>query len=141
MKTNVNNGTSFSDFKSGLQKYVNRQGKNVNYTSVKTNGSFNYTNYKSQITQAKPVVLFLSTYNITSILSTGSSDMKESRYYNINHVMVGSGYHEVDYYRNGTLFRSDKYLKISTALSSVKTGYLRFNDRTQMVEAIGVNIY
>lgn len=141
MRTNVNNGTSFSDFKSGLQKYVNRQGKNVNYTSVMTNGSFNYTNYKNQIAQAKPVALFLSTYNITDIVSVGNTEAIDSLYYNINHVMVGSGYQEIDYYKNNALFRSDKYLKISTALQTRKTGYLRFNDRTQINEAIGVNIY
>lgn len=142
MKTNVNNGTTFSNFKSGMQTYVNNKGRNVSYTSVKANGTFNYNNYKNQIAQAKPVALFLATYNITgSIITNNNVDTLSARYYDINHVMVGSGYQEINYYRNGTMFRSDKYLKISTALPAVKTGYLRFSDRTQINEAIGINIY
>lgn len=142
MRTNVNDGTTVSDFKSGMQSYVNGKGRSISYTSVVTNGTFSYSNYKNQIAQSKPVALFLATFNITQrIIELNKTDSMQTVYYSTNHVMVGCGYQDIDYYRNGALFRSDKYLKISTALSGISNGYMRLNDRARIVDALGINVY
>lgn len=141
MRTNINDGTTVSDFKRGMQTYVNERGRSINYTSVLTNGTFNYNNYKNRIAQG-PVALFLTSFNVTQrITAIGNVDMMQTYYYSVNHVMVGSGYQDIDYYRNGVLFKSDNYLKISTALNNTATGYMRLNDNARIADAISIDIY
>lgn len=142
MKTNVNNGTLFADFKTGLNAYCKRQGYAATYTSVKSNGAFNYSSYKTQIKNAKPVALFLSAFNINvGILPFDNVDHIDNYYYTVNHVMVGCGYLDIDYYnKSGSLFRNDKYLKISTALNDTSSGYMRINNKEKIDEAVAVTI-
>ena len=70
-------------------------------------------------------------FNINSgILPYDDVDHINNIYYNVNHAMVGCGYLDIDYYTaSGSKFRSDKYLKISTALSNITNGYMRINDK------------
>ena len=142
MKTNVSGGTTVTNFKAGLTTYAKRQGYNVSFASVKSGSSFSYDSYKTQIKNAKPVALFLMAFNVNNgVFPYDGADHIDTTYYYVNHVMVGCGYLEVDYYNeSGWNFRSDKYLKISTALSNETSGYMRINDKENVYDALAVTI-
>lgn len=145
MKTDKNNGTTYTDFKTGLTAYIERQGYNRVYTSVIASTGFNYTYYKMQVRSGYPVALFMETYN----LSQGplkdrdeNMDHVSVNYYTVPHVMVGSGFLDIDYYnKNGTIFRIENWLKVSSGNFIFGNGYMRMYDNEQFNGAIGVKIY
>lgn len=142
MKTNVTNGTNVPNFKTGLVDYAKRQGYTATYASVKSGGAFDYDSYKTQVKNGKPIALFLMSFNVNNgIFPFDDADHIDTTYYTVNHAMVGCGYLDVDYYNaSGSKFRSDKYLKISTALSNETSGYMRINDKENIYEALAVTI-
>ncbi|MDE6400991.1 MAG: hypothetical protein K2L54_00075 [Clostridiales bacterium] len=142
MKTNVSGGTTVTNFKAGMTDYVKRQGYNISFASVKSGSSFSYDSYKTQIKNAKPVALFLMSFNINDgVLPYDGADHIDTTYYSVNHAMVGCGYLEIDYYNaSGANFRSDKYLKISTAMDNATSGYMRINDKENVYDALAITI-
>lgn len=143
MKTNVNNGTTYSDFKTGLAAYVARQGHTVSYTSVMVSGSFSYYHYKVQVTQPHPIVLFFSGFSISFGAGTvGNSDRVDIVYHSANHVMVSSGYEDISYYNaSGAVFRTDNWLKVATIDSTTKNGYVHIDDKIHIDNAVAVSIH
>ena len=81
-------------------------------------------------------------FNVNNgIFPFDDADHIDTTYYTVNHAMVGCGYLDIDYYNaSGSKFRSDKYLKISTALSNETSGYMRINDKENIYEALAVTI-
>lgn len=144
MKTNVNNGTSYSDFKTGLTAYVNRQGHKTSYTSVMVSGSFSYYQYKVQVRQPHPIALFFAGFNTSygALNDTQNyEDIIDITYHTANHVMVGSGYEDISYYNaSGTVFRTDNWLKVSTAFTT-GNGYVHIDDKIHIDNAVAVSIY
>lgn len=145
MKTDKNNGTTYTDFKTGLTAYIERQGYKRVYTSVMSSTGFNYTYYKMQVRSGYPVALFLETYNISRgpLKEVDNNvDHVSVDYYTVPHVMVGSGFLDIDYYnKNGTIFRIENWLKVATGTSGLGNGYMRMYDNEQFNGAIGVKIY
>ena len=138
----ASNGVTFSSYKEGLQKYVNRNGYSVSYTSVMSGSSFDYSAFKSKIAEAQPVVFFLNTFNLTTgPLGYNNTDRVLMHYYTSTHVMTGYGYRQVEYYNaNNVIFRIDNYVSVSSALSP-SIGYMRLNDNMKIDHAIAVDIY
>ncbi len=133
MKTNVNNGTTVDGFRTGLTNYVTSKGYTITYNDIKRTGSFNFDTYRAQINQERPVVLFTTKFNLSygPLNVNDNLDQLELDYYNVNHVMVGSGYEKIEYYdASGAVFRTDTYLKVSTAYSSFAKGYMGLKNVT-----------
>ena len=145
MGTIEGKGTTFEGFKTGLTKYVNRQGYKANYYEAAPNGKLDYEEFRTQIFYARPVALFLSSYNVSfgplTKPNKGEDDLC-TNYFNSNHVMVASGYMKMEYYNsNLVIFRRDTYLKISSGYPTLNIGYMRINTNENFEHAIGVQIY
>ena len=106
---------------------------------------FNYTYYKMQIRSGYPVALFFDVCNTSlgPLKENGNNvDHVSVDYHTIPHVMVGSGFLDIDYYnQNGTIFRIENWLKVSTGIWGLGNGYMRLYDNEKFNGAIGVKIY
>ncbi len=121
MRTNVDDvGVSESDCKNGLQTYFSNKGLTLSYSSVKSGSSFSYSLYKQAIQANKPVLLFCTDLNRTSITYNTTEDLLTTTSTTGSHIIVGYGYYTIEYYNNGTLFRTDDYILASNGQSIVK---------------------
>lgn len=141
MGTNsINPGTSVSQFKNGLTKYVNQQGYSISYSSC--GGSFNIETAKSYISQQKPIVLFLNSYEyyVDAGISQDSTHMSLlGRRSSNGHVLVVYGYREFKFYTNNQLTRTEKFLIV--AFGDGTKGYLSVNSTNCIDEAYAISIY
>ncbi len=141
MGTNtVNPGTSVSQFKNGMNSYVNGRGYNISYQSC--GGSFNLENAKQYISQQQPIVLFLNSYeyyDLGAFNVTENSLKMLGKSSNNGHVLVAYGYREYKLYVNGQLSRTEKYLLVS--FGDGTNGYLVINSTACIDEAYAISIY
>lgn len=117
MQTNiVAEGVSETEFKNGLKSYVTDHGYNLQYTSLGTGNNFNYSAFKTAVTNNEPTVLFVRPSNLYFCQTINNEDVITTSSISGNHIMVAYGYYEVKYtLSNGT--RTDKYLRVATGLS------------------------
>ena len=54
--------------------------------------------------------------------------------------MMVYGYITINYYNNGSLFRTDTYLQASSGFGSGEQGYIKMDDDLDIEEALIVNI-
>jgi len=143
MLTAEQNGTTFENFKSGLKKYINQQGYNVEYYETVENNKLDIGAYLTEIYTGRPVVVFMSGYNMTDEpLPDDGYDMLHIAYYKTNHAMAASGYMNIEYYNSANvMFRKDSYLSVCTGNTWIKRGYMRLNDKETFNHAIGIEIY
>lgn len=145
MGTNIGgDGTTAAGFRNGLQSYVNSKGLNVTYTSVVSNTVLDYNAYKTHISNLKPVVLFLNTYNFTDeggIRQKEGYDYLERKIYSGLHAVISYGYQKIMYYKNGSNFRTDYYLRIATGYPDIEYGMVKLYDNAIIQEAYAINIY
>lgn len=141
MGTNtIKPGTSITQFVNGLSAYCARQGYGVVYNSCMTNGTFDFSKSKNFIDAGQPLVLFLDTFNITSI-SSGDNEDNISYINGIGcHAMAGYGYKEIDYVLTGNVTRSDRYIAVGSGMSVRKRGYFNINYHTQIDDAFSISI-
>lgn len=134
MGTNtVNPGTSVSQFMSGLSSYYTNHNYTISFTKLSNDLDSNtVTNY---LEQEKPIILFLNSYDYYDSVGVSISDttMRMVGYQkDVGHVVVAYGYRVYNFYQNGNLFRTDKYLIVSFGDGS--TGYLSTNDTSYVDE-------
>lgn len=141
MQTNVNSdGCTQAQYKNGLSSYVQSKGLSITYTSVMTNGKFDLNKAKVQLQNGNPISLYLLGYGFTKITDDGSSVLFEKSIYDGNHIAVAYGYERVYYYgSNGSLIRSEIYLKVSTGLNGVSGVYV-VNNYGKLYDAEAVNV-
>ncbi len=140
MGTNsIQPGTSVAQFKSGFTSYVRNHGYNISYSSL--GGTFNAVKAQEYFTLQQPIVLFLNSYDFSSVGSFNFESNKMTRYSRsktVGHVVVAYAYQEYRFYRNNNLFRTDKYLMIS--MGDGTEGYLCINNLSCIDEAYAINI-
>ncbi|MDE6618668.1 MAG: hypothetical protein K2K13_06560 [Clostridiales bacterium] len=139
MQTNVvAPGVSQDEFKNGLQSYVVDQGYNLQYTSLGTGNNFNYSTFKTAISNNEATVLFVQPSNLYSLQTVGGEDHLISSNLSGNHVMVAYGYYEVKYtLSNGT--RTDKYLYVATGLSGSSTAFYKVGSYVDAAYKVTIN--
>lgn len=117
MNTNVSApGVSESEFKSGLKSYVVNQGYNLEYASLGSGNSFNYSAFKTAVNNNQVAVLLVKPSDLYQVSYNTNEDVVTTSNISGNHIMVAYGYYEVKYtLSNGT--RTDKYLRVSTGLA------------------------
>ena len=126
MQTNVNGeGVSETEFKTGLQKYINKQGYSVSYTNVKSGSTLDYNSCKTAVNNNQVIVLFITPGAVYDIVEYSDHDLIGSFNINGNHIMVAYGYLQIKYYDNSGLFRTDTYLKVATGLSLTSVAYYK----------------
>ena len=139
MQTNVvAEGVSESEFKDGLKSYVVDHGYNIQYTSLGTGNSFNYSTFKTAVNNNQPTVLFVQPSNIYILSERENQDFITSSNISGNHIMVAYGYYEVKYtLSNGT--RTDKYLLVATGLSGTSMAFYKIGSYVNTAYKVTIN--
>lgn len=141
MGTNtVEPGTSQEDFEEGLATYVTSRSRNISYESVMTGSSIDQTKYAAAFASGYPVALFLSGYNITTIMDYGDSVNVTREVYQGNHIMVAFGYSIYTYYdASGNILHTYMVLAVATGYAMV-SGYYIIGDYSTVNAAEAVVI-
>ena len=134
MGTNtINPGTSVNQFKSGLSTYYSNHNYNISFTKLSNNLDSNtVTTY---LEQEKPLILFLNSYDYYvgfGVTISDTSMTMDGVYKEVGHVVVAYGYRVYNFYEDGNLFRTDRYLIVS--FGDGTTGYLSTNDTSYIDE-------
>lgn len=128
MRTNVDaEGVSQTDCLNGLRTYVNNCGRTLTYSNVKSGYIINETSYAAAINNNMPVILFCRKMDVYNMSATSTSETVVCTNLDGAHVAVGYGIYTVDYYNGDTIFRTDKYVRISTGLNFITDGYLKIS--------------
>ncbi len=141
MGTNSENpGTSVSQFKTGMKTYVENRGYGITYNNL--GSSVNLTSAYNYLTLQQPLVLFLGSYiyhPASSISLTSNRLSMYTRVKTVGHVVVAYGYQEYHFYKDGEMFRTEKFLV--TVFGDGTQGFLSVNDVSGIDEAYAINIY
>lgn len=141
MRTNVDDvGVSETDCLNGLRTYVEEKGRSITYDNIKTINKVNETALVNAINSNWPSLLFCSKTDMYAI-STGTNDdliVKSSM--EGAHIVVGYGLLTVNYYNGNNVFRTDKYIKVATGLSSPSSAYLKLTATDWCNSAYSVKI-
>lgn len=142
MGTNTNGyGTTINQFLNGLVKYNNRNGGySITYNSCMSAGKFNYNIAKQFIDNQQPIVLFLSSFNIVIINNKENNDNLSITLSQFNHTISAFGYKDITYKLTNGTNRNDKYLAIATGMRELPTGYFNIAYKTNIDNALAINI-
>lgn len=133
-------GTTEDEFINGMTRYCTEKGKKISFTSCMSSKSFSYTSAQQKMESNQPIVLFLSGYN-TAILETKENmDTVSYLVSTANHIMIGFGY-EVYRYSTADGTVTYEYINVSTGLSSGTRRLFDIHYKTQINDALAVNIY
>lgn len=126
MNTNVGgDGVSESDFVNGLKQYITGKGYGVNMQNVVSGTNVDYTACKTAINNNKVIALLSEPTDVYSISEGTTQDTIVSASISDLHIMIASGYREIKYYKNGALFRTDRYLIVSSGSKAL--GLVNYN--------------
>lgn len=141
MGTNsIENGTSYDQYKAGLDAYVAAQGYTVAHSSVMSGGNLNLNAVSESITAGRPVVLFLSGYNITSLSKQSGKDTYVKMIYGGNHMVVVYEISTIRYYNAADqLIAVKTIMQAATGFNDVK-GYYIVDNNGLVVNAEAVTI-
>ncbi len=134
MGTNtINPGTSVNQFMTGMSQYYTNHGYTINFT--KLSNSLDSNTVTTYLEQEKPLILFLNSYDYYDALgvSIGDTTMRMvGLYKEAGHVVIAYGYRIFNFYQDGDLFRTDKYLIVS--FGDGTTGYMSINETSYIDE-------
>ena len=140
MQTNVKgDGVSESEFKSGLQTYINNHGYSASYTSVKSGSSLNYSACKAAIDSNKVIALFIKPGVVYDLGEYSDHDTWTERSIAGNHIMYAYGYFQVKYYNSTGLISTETFLKVSVGRVSPSLAYFKV-DSSNLEAAHIVNV-
>lgn len=142
MGTNTEaSGTSISQFKSGFEKYIKRNGSYIlTYSYCISSGKFDYNLAKSYINSGEPIILFLSTFNIITLNSGDNSNDISYTFSKYKHTMAAFGYKDITYTLTNGAQRNDKYLAVATGVREFARGYFNISYKTNIDEALAIKI-
>ena len=141
MGTTESNGTTIPQFLSGMTTYSNRAGYTFSYSSCMSGGKFNYSAAQSSMKNGKPLVLFLTGYNVAEIAVKENYDNIAYSLSAANHAMVGFGYYEINYTYDSGAQETFQYLYVASGYANRPNGYFNTNYNTKIDDAYAVNIY
>ena len=140
MNTDELGGTTSTNFKNGLESFVEEAGYDFSYSSFyESQKTVDLDKLKTAISQNKVVALFCSTYNyvysireiedlsLMQVIKTDST---------IPHMMMAYGYMTIEYYRNSVNFRTDTFLYVTSSDSTARLGYMQLDDFLTIDEAL-----
>ncbi len=131
-------GATVSQFKSGIKKYVNRQGYSISFESLVSWGKFKYDRAKEVVQSQKAIAVFIKGYRATIISNGEGYDSLTYEYANANHVVAGFGCLEVNYTFADNTTRQDKYIHASLGVGLYRNGYINLTNKIQ--EALAITI-
>lgn len=124
-------GTTKTQYETGLNAYVASKNLTITHSSVMTGSSLDMTKVISAISEGKPISIFLTGFNISTISDTGSSVTLTKNVFSDNHIAIVYGYETVEYYNStGTLIQTKTYLNIASGKSNYTGVYVVGNNGT-----------
>lgn len=137
----TSNGTTETNCKKGLRSYCSEKGYSVSFSSCMSGSSFSYSLAKSYMKNNKPIILFLSGYNVGT-LSEGTNKDTVSYYTSSDtHVMIGFGCMQIDYTLSTGSTKTVQYISVSTGLKTNNSGLFNISYSGTITAAYAVNIY
>lgn len=134
-------GITETNFKSGLQTYCARKNLSCNFTSIMSSGTLNYNSVKQSIEENKPVALLLSTYTVCDVEGYSGYDRHIYNMFYGDHVMVGFGYCDIDYYHSDGSSSNYKFIYVAAGLGDPDDGFFNINYCTNINSAYKVYIH
>jgi hypothetical protein len=139
-------GTTQTQYKNGLTSYIDTQGYDISYIDIASGGVINYNSGTSsltyQISNGRPISLFLSGYNLCSITDYGYKIVINKQTYSDNHIMIAYGYKRIRYYNELDInFRTDLFLKVSSGIDVIKDWYFVGSTGTTINDAEAAYTY
>ena len=141
MGTTASEGTTTSQFLSGMKKYANRAGYTFSYSSCMSGSNFNYSAAKSGMHNNKPIALFLSGYNVGRIGNNSDHDSIGYVLSAANHVMVGFAYYDITYTYDSGVQETVNYIYVASGVGLRSEGYFNISYNTKINDAYAVSIY
>ena len=139
MGTSTSNGTTVSQFRSGMKKYVNRQGYSISYESLTSWGKVKFDRAKAVVQEGKPIALFLSGYTSTKIATEEGRDALNYETTAGNHAVAGFGCLEVNYTFSDNSTRTDRYIHCAMGVGLYQNGYINAGN-AKIDEALAITI-
>ncbi len=133
-------GTNVTQFKNGMNSYVNGKGYDISYNSC--GNKFNTSTAINYFNQQMPVVLFLNTYEFytEALVQISSTKLRMlGRKKEVGHVVVALGYRQYKFYKNNNLFRTEEFLLV--AFGDDTLGYLDISNLSYIDESYAIKIY
>ena len=123
---------------------VEEKGCHISYSAVVANETLNIPAFKQSINDEKPVVLFVSRYNLVSLLGIQGSST-EDRFtmltYEGNHVLIAYGIREIVYYNDsGNVVEELTLLQVATGYQQEQFAYVVLDSRMQIFEGYQIEI-
>ena len=141
MRTNVDDvGVNETDCLNGLKLYVEGKGRSISYSNIKSINKVNETSLIKSINNNVPVLLFCSKSDMYAISSGTNDDLIVKSSMAGAHIVVGYGLYTINYYNGNTLFRTDKYIRVATGLSSTSSTYFKLSATDWCNSAYSVEI-
>ena len=123
-----------------MNAYVDSTKYTLSPSSMYQNSkTVNLGSLKTAIEKNRVGVLFLKNYNfVTDII-----DLKEYKIISVGkinyseaHIMMVYGYKKISYYKNGSNFRTDTFLHVSSGTKDATKGYILMNQDLTIVDAV-----
>lgn len=133
------NGNTVSEFRSGMTKYVNRQGYSISFSSLMSWGKIKFDTAKTVVQQNKAIALFLKGYRCVTIKTEEGYDVLDYEYSTANHAVAGFGCLEVTYTFSNNTTRTDKYIHASMGIGINLNGYINVGT-ANIHEALAITI-
>lgn len=129
MRTNVDDiGVSRDDCLNGLKAYVQGKNRSLEYEDIKNSNKVDYNSFKRAMNENKPVLLFCDKTVVYDVISSSNSDrIVGAVITSTAHIVVGYELYEVKYYNGNNLFRTDRYIRIASGLSTVDLYLLKID--------------
>lgn len=134
-------GTTVPEFVSGMQTYCSRAGYSIDFTNCKAGNVINYSLAKSNILAGKPVVIFVSNFEIATLYEETNKDVYLTYSGQAYHTFVAFGYRDVTYTYSDNTTSQSNFLYVSTSFSDMLRAYLNVNNNLTTDTAYVVNIY
>ena len=145
MGTNsIENGTSRTQYQTGLQSYVQSAGYSISFTSIMSGSIPNMSSASTQLQAGKVITLYMSGYTYTTIDEMGSTQTSYSHdTFTGNHMVVAYGYRIIRYYNsNNANFRTDTFLVVTGGDNKYENHYILVDtSKTTFINADVTYIY
>ena len=129
MRINVGgSGVTESNFINGLTKYITGKGYAVGMHSVLSGTSVDFDLCKIAICNNMVIALLSRATDVYIVDEGTTQDSISTITISDTHIMIASGYQEIKYYKNGSLFRTDRYLIVSSGSKNIGTVFYKLNN-------------
>ncbi len=141
MKTNqITAGTREQDFLDGLTQYVEQAGVHFQTGGLVNNNSVNVQALISHINTKNIAVLFMTEYNIISVIEDTGNQLKFTAVCsNTPHIVAVYGVEQYTIIQNG-VETTEYFLKIANNMEEFNYGLIRLNDYLNITDFLKINI-